>query len=92
MRSTPGFHPKKFFLNRCNYSFCKLDRFIIESFFLSIEQRSNLQQELVKKYLRMTFGVNPGVDLINFFGMNLLTLFCKLDHFIAICKNCLFIK
>jgi hypothetical protein len=28
----------------------------------------------------------------NFFGINLLTLFCKLEHFIAMQQNCLFIK
>ncbi len=30
----------------------------------------------------MTKNTASGVDLKNYFGVNLLTLFCKLDHFI----------
>jgi hypothetical protein len=46
-----------------------------------------------KSYIRLT----PEVNLINFFGINLLTLFCKLDHFnvefiFLCCKNIQLLK
>ncbi len=34
----------------------------------------------------------PGVNLVKLFGINLLSLFCKHVHFIAMKQNCLFIK
>jgi hypothetical protein len=44
-------------------------------------------------YYSNTDNLWPGVDLIKFFGVNLLALLCKLDHFIDICNiYCIFMK
>ncbi len=36
--------------------------------------------------------LKPGVDLIKLFGLNVLILFCKLEHLISMQQNCMFIK
>jgi hypothetical protein len=43
---------------------------------------------LTEKVLWMLVKRGPGVNIIKLFGINLLTHFCKLDHFITMPQHC----
>ncbi len=89
----PGANLIKLFWQKFTHVFCKLDCCTNVAIFFSVMKKFSFQKS-INRFRPIKFYEidSTGVDLIKHFWINLLALFCKLVHFIAMQQNCLFIK